>query len=89
MAMQRSGLQVAVQPRLAQGVAVRRPPAPARAERLHNRQGVTPNRPRNAAALAASPARSGLPDKTPVPAADASGAASRPVDPRIAFSRNR
>ncbi|WP_239696025.1 hypothetical protein [Streptomyces sp. Ncost-T6T-1] len=89
VAMQRSGLQVAVQPHLAQDVAVRHPPAPARAERLHAGQGVTTHKSRNTAALAASPARSGLRDKASVPTAAASGAAGRPVDPRIAFSRNR
>ncbi|MFB8141296.1 hypothetical protein [Streptomyces parvus] len=89
VAMHRSGLQVAVQPRLARDIAARRPPAPARAERLHHGQGVTPHKSRNAAALAASPACSGLPDMGPVPAAAVSGAAARPVDPRIAFSRNR
>ncbi|MFE7334776.1 hypothetical protein [Streptomyces griseus] len=87
VATHRSGLQVAVQPRLAQDVAVRRLTQPARAERLHAGQGVTPHRSRNAAALAASPAFAGLREKASAPAA-ASGAAGRPVDPRIAFARN-
>ncbi|WP_103508981.1 hypothetical protein [Streptomyces sp. SM13] len=89
VAMQRSGLQVAVHPRLARDAALRRAPAPTSAERLLPGQGAIPNHSRNAAALAASPARSGLRDKAPTPAAAASGASGRPVDPRIAFSRSR
>ncbi|MFF8501485.1 hypothetical protein ACF07L_12675 [Streptomyces anulatus] len=89
VAMQRSGLQVAVQPRLAHDAALRRAPAPTSAERLLPGQGITPNKSRNAAALAASPTRSGLRGKVSVPTAAVSGAAGRPVDPRIAFSRNR
>ncbi|MGW3333150.1 hypothetical protein ACWDF9_21710 [Streptomyces rubiginosohelvolus] len=91
VAMQRSGLQVAVHPRLAHDAALRRAPTPTptRIERLLPGQGAIPNHSRNAAALAASPARSGLRDKAPLPAAPASGSASRPADPRIAFSRNR
>lgn len=41
----------------------------------------------NAAALAASPVRAGLPGKPPVPTPAASVSASRSVDPRVAFSR--
>lgn len=89
VAMQRSGLQVAVHPRLAHDAALRRAPAPTSAERLLPGPGAIPNKSRNAAALAASPARSGLRDKAPTPAVAASGASSRSVDPRIAFSRNR
>ncbi|MFI2116707.1 hypothetical protein ACH489_19780 [Streptomyces rubiginosohelvolus] len=89
VAMQRSGLQVAVQPRLAHDAALRRAPAPSGAERLLPGQGITPNKFRNAAVLASSPTRSGLRGKAPVPAAAASGATGQPVDPRIAFSRNR
>ncbi|MFI2354432.1 hypothetical protein ACH5AG_07030 [Streptomyces anulatus] len=89
VAMQRSGLQVAVHPRLVHDAALRRAAAPTSAERFLPGQGATPNTSRNAAALAASPARSGLRDKAPTPAAAASGASGRPVDPRIAFSRNR
>ncbi|MGW1334555.1 hypothetical protein ACWD7B_09770 [Streptomyces rubiginosohelvolus] len=89
VAMQRSGLQVAVQPRLAHDAALHRTSAPTSAERLLPGQGVTPNKSRNAAALAASPARSDLRDKAPVPAPAASVASDRPADPRIAFSRNR
>lgn len=90
VSMHRSDLQVAVQPPLAQDVAARRPPAPAPAARHERSQGFTTHKfPMSAAALAASPARAGLPGKAPVPAPAASAPAARPVDPRIAFSRNR
>ncbi|MFD9503427.1 hypothetical protein [Streptomyces sp. NPDC060035] len=90
VSMHRSDLQVAVQPRLAQNVAARRPPAPTTATRHERDQGVTTHRvPLSGAALAASPARAGLLDKAPVPAPAASVPAARPVDPRIAFPRNR
>ncbi|MFD4949414.1 hypothetical protein ACFWNT_44775 [Streptomyces sp. NPDC058409] len=90
VSMHRSDLQVAVQPRLAQDVAARRPPAPATAVRNERSQGFTAHKfPISDAALAASPARAGLPGKAPVPAPAASAPAARPVDPRIAFSRNR
>lgn len=90
VAMHRSDLQVAVQPRLAQAVTARRPPAPATATR-HERtpRFTTHNFPISAAALATSPARAGLPGTTPVPAPATSAPAARPVDPRIAFSHNR
>lgn len=90
LAMHRSDLHVAVQPLLAQDVAARRSPAPTTAA-LHRRgQGfTTPKFPVSAAALAASPASAGLTGKAPVAAPAASGPAARPVDPRIAFSRNR
>ncbi|MGW7048248.1 hypothetical protein ACWGDT_37355 [Streptomyces avermitilis] len=88
--MHRSDLQVALQPRLAQDVAARRPPAPATAARHERSQGfTTPKFPISAAAIASSPARAGLPGKAPVPAPAASAPAARPVDPRIAFSHNR
>ncbi|ANZ14836.1 hypothetical protein O1L44_02500 [Streptomyces noursei] len=90
LSMHRSDLQVAMQPALAQDVAGRRPPAPTTATRHEHRQGFTTHKsPNSAAALAASPARAGLPGKAPVPAPAASVPATRPVDPRIAFSRNR
>lgn len=90
MSMHRSDLQVAVQPRLAQDVTARRPPAPAPPARQERSQGLATHKfPISAAALAASPARAGLPGKAPVPAPAASAPAARPVDPRIAFSRNR
>lgn len=90
VSMHRSDLQVAVQPRLAQDVAARRPPAPAPAARHERGQGLATHKfPVSAAALAASPARAGVPGRAPVPAPAASVPAARPVDPRIAFSRNR
>ncbi|MDX3121386.1 hypothetical protein F3K20_19890 [Streptomyces scabiei] len=90
LAMHRADLQVAVQPLLAQDVAARRSPAPTTAARHQRSQGFTTHKfPISAAALAASPARAGLPGKAPVAAPAASGPAARPVDPRIAFSRNR
>ncbi|MFJ7096762.1 hypothetical protein ACIQWL_42100 [Streptomyces mirabilis] len=90
LSMHRSDLQVAVQPLLAQDVAARRPPAPATAARHERGQGLINHTfPISAAALATSPARAGLPGKTPVPAPATSAPAARPVDPRIAFSRNR
>ncbi|MFE2639366.1 hypothetical protein ACFXKF_32180 [Streptomyces scopuliridis] len=90
VSMHRSDLQVAVQPRLAQDVAARRPPAPAPAARHEQSQGFTTRKfPISAAALAASPALAGLPGKAPVPAPSVSAPAAQPVDPRIAFSRNR
>jgi hypothetical protein len=58
------------------------PPAPA--ARHEPGQGIT-----SAAALAASPARASFPGTTPVPAPAAPSPATRPVDPRITFSRNR
>ncbi|MDX3583381.1 hypothetical protein [Streptomyces europaeiscabiei] len=90
LAMQRADLQVAVQPLLAQDIAARHSPAPTTAARHQRVQGFTTHRfPVSAAALAASPARAGLPGMAPVAAPAASGPAARPVDPRIAFSRNR
>ncbi|MEY9841705.1 hypothetical protein [Streptacidiphilus sp. EB103A] len=90
LSMHRADLQVAVQPLLAQDAAARRRPPPAATE-THEHSGdfTTHRRPRSAAALAASPARAGLPGKAPVPAPTASAAPARPSDPRIAFSRNR
>ncbi|BBC30586.1 uncharacterized protein SGFS_018800 [Streptomyces graminofaciens] len=90
LAMHRANLQVAVEPLLAQDVAARRSPAPTTAARPQRDQGFTTHKfPMSAAALAASPARAGLPGKAPVAVPAASGPAARPVDPRIAFSRNR
>lgn len=82
VSLHRSDLQVAVQPRLAADATTRLSPAPALAARQEPGQGVT-----TAAALAASPARTGLPEPS-VPA-PASTSATAPVDPRVAFSRNR
>lgn len=89
VSMHRSDLQVAVHPRLAHDVAARRPPAPATAARHEPSESLTIRKfPISAAALATSPARAGLPGK-PDAAPAASASAARPVDPRIAFSRNR
>ncbi|MGW2613305.1 hypothetical protein [Streptomyces sp. NPDC001500] len=90
LAMHRADLQVAMQPLLAQDIAARRSPAPTTGARHQRSQGFTTRKfPISAAALAASPTRAGLPGKAPVAAPAASGPAARPVDPRIAFSRNR
>ncbi|WP_435190991.1 hypothetical protein [Streptomyces sp. bgisy126] len=89
MTLHRSGVQVAVQPHLAQDVVARRRPAPQPAAASRERgQVAARTSPISAAALAASPARAGLPGKAPVPA-PVVPAAVRPVDPRIAFSRDR
>ncbi|MEU9851046.1 hypothetical protein [Streptomyces sp. NPDC047985] len=89
LALHRSGLQVAVQPRLAQEVTAR--PHPAATPAAVHERGHVPARasPMSAAALAASPARAGLPGKAPVPASAVTTATVRPVDPRIAYSRDR
>ncbi|QMU67320.1 hypothetical protein [Streptacidiphilus sp. P02-A3a] len=90
LSMHRSDLQVAVQPRLAQDVAARRRPAPVTAADLERSEGFTNPRHRfSVTALAASPARAGLPGRAPVAAPATSAAAAGPADPRIAFSRNR
>jgi hypothetical protein len=89
VALHRSDLQVAVQPRLAQDITAHRPPASATAARHERNQRFTTHKlPISAAALAASPARAGLPGKAPVPPPATSAPATQPVDPRIAFSRN-
>ncbi|MFL4492400.1 hypothetical protein ACJ6WD_14255 [Streptomyces sp. VTCC 41912] len=90
VSMHRSDLQVAVQPRLAHDIAARRPPAATTAVRHQRSQGFTAHKsPISAAALAASSARTRIPGKAPVPAPASSVPTTRPVDPRIAFSRNR
>ena len=88
-AMHRDGLHVAVQPSLARDVTARRTPAPNMAPRPEHSTNPAARGPRllNSAALAASPARAGLPNRPPI-AATATVPTS-PVDPRIAFSRNR
>lgn len=89
VAMNRAGLQVAVQPSLAQDVAAHRTPDAAAARPERGRESNARTFPlMNAAALAASPARTGLPGKPPV-AAPATAPPAGPVDPRIAFSRSR
>ncbi|GAA3168052.1 MULTISPECIES: hypothetical protein [Streptomyces] len=73
VSMYRFGLRVAVQPRLARDVSARRSPAPTPAVRPERGQeSTTRASPLGAAALAASPARTGLPGKPPVPAPAAS-----------------
>lgn len=90
LALHRSGVQVAVQPRLAQDVAPRQRLGPASAPSRDRIQGASiRSSPISAAALAASPAVACLPSKAPVADPAASVAAARPVDPRIAFSRDR
>ncbi|MFE1439176.1 hypothetical protein [Streptomyces sp. NPDC058739] len=87
LALHRSGVRVAVQPRLAQDVAARHRPAPTSS---HDRiQGAGRSSPIVAAALAASPALASLPGKAQASAPATSVAAARPVDPRIAFTRDR
>lgn len=92
VAMHRADLRVAVQPALARDIAARRTSAPTRpAPRERSTDAAEPRSPsQTAAALAASPARAGLPSTPPVPAPAASAVpAARPVDPRVAFSRSR
>ncbi|MFF5456246.1 hypothetical protein ACFY40_34230 [Streptomyces sp. NPDC012950] len=87
LALHRSGVQVAVQPRLAQDAAAHHRPAPPSS---HDRiQGAGRSSPIVAAALAANPALASLPEKAPASAPPTSVAAVRPVDPRIAFTRDR
>ncbi|MGC5564802.1 hypothetical protein ACPYPG_18455 [Streptomyces sp. FR-108] len=91
VAMHRANLQVAVQPALVRDITAHRPPAPSAAACHERSPDAAPRRfpVMNAAALASSPARAGLPGKPPVPTPAASASASRPVDPRVAFSRTR
>ncbi|MEU6815532.1 hypothetical protein [Streptomyces sp. NPDC046860] len=90
LAMHRADLQVAVHPLLARDIAARRPPAPMTAAHPERRQSSTTHKfPISGAALAAGPARADLLGEAPVAVPAASGPAARPVDPRIAFSRNR
>ncbi|MFE9042492.1 hypothetical protein ACFYOG_16430 [Streptomyces sp. NPDC007818] len=87
----RSDVRVAVHPRLAQEVANRHAaPAPHPSPDLDRDQGAGAHRsPISAAALASSPAVAGLPGKRPVATPAIPVTAAQPVDPRIAFSRNR
>ncbi|MFD4505335.1 hypothetical protein [Streptomyces sp. NPDC058457] len=89
LALHQSGVQVAVQPRLAQDVAARARHAPVPAASRERGQGTPRPSPISATALAASPARASLPGKAPVPTHFAPAAAVRPVDPGIAYSRDR
>ncbi|MFF5962839.1 hypothetical protein ACFY64_03625 [Streptomyces collinus] len=90
VAMHRADLQVALQPVLAQDVTARRSPASTTTAHHQRSQGFTTHKLLiSAAALAASPARAGLPGKAQVATPAASSTAARPVDPLSAFSRNR
>ncbi|MEV7035704.1 hypothetical protein AB0N99_36435 [Streptomyces sp. NPDC093272] len=90
LALHQSGVQVAVQPRLAQDVtAARARHAPVPAASPARDQGTPRPSPISPAALATSPARAGLPGKATVPAPYIPAAAVRPVDPRNACSRDR
>jgi len=88
VAMHQFRLVVAVEPHLAQDVADRhRTPRPTVAD-LERSEGFTQPRTRPlAAALASTPARPSHPGKAPVPTPAVP--TSRPVDPRVAFSRTR
>ncbi|MBP0456101.1 hypothetical protein [Streptomyces montanisoli] len=88
-ALHRSRLQVAVQPRLAQEVTAHPRPADTPAAGRERGHGPARASPLSAAALAASPARAGIPGRAPVPTSAVTTAAVRPVDPRIAYSRDR
>lgn len=86
LAMHRAGLQVAVQPPLAQEVVTHRlvePPATARHKR--DQDPTTHTSPAGAAGLA----RTNFPGEATVPVLPVPASAARPVDPRVAFSRNR
>ncbi|MFC9734877.1 hypothetical protein ACFWGM_02370 [Streptomyces roseolus] len=87
----RSDVRVAVHPRLAQEVANRRAaPAPHPSpDRDRDQRAGAHRSPISAAALASSPAVAGLPGKRSVAAPAIPVTAAQPVDPRIAFSRNR
>ena len=88
--MHRAGLRAVAEPLLAQDLAPYRQPASAPAAPRERGQGPTTGKfSISVAALAASPARASLADKTPGPTPATAAPASRPVDPRIAFSRNR
>ncbi|WP_416484235.1 hypothetical protein [Streptomyces sp. CL12] len=90
VSLHRSNLQVAVQPHLARDAAARRTAAPSTSATQERVRGAPFRKPLlSTAALAASPARAGLPGKAPTPAPAAPASAVRPVDPRVAFSRNR
>ncbi|MGW2056242.1 hypothetical protein ACWCOZ_20405 [Streptomyces sp. NPDC001840] len=90
LAMHRVGLQVAVHPHLAREIAARWPSVPATAAHNERGQGFVGTTSRvSTAARAAGPTRAGLPAKPPLPAPGVPAPAARPVDPRIAFTRNR
>ncbi|HBF81699.1 MAG TPA: hypothetical protein DD420_17715 [Streptomyces sp.] len=85
--LHRSGIQVAVQPRLAHGVAARPRLASAPSADPARGRGAPHASPVSAAALATSPARTGHPDKAPAAAFRA--APAQPVNPSSASSRTR
>jgi hypothetical protein len=88
--MHQSGLRAVAEPHLAQDLAPYLPPASALAAPRERGQGPTTGEfSISVAALAASPARDGLADKARGPAPATAAPPPRPVDPRIAFSRNR
>lgn len=82
---------VAMQPQLAQQAVARSVPAAPSARTAQDRgRAVTPRSPYvSSAALAPSPAVARHPAKAFTSVAATGGSAARPVDPRIAFSRNR
>lgn len=89
VALDRAGLQAAVQPALARDVTARNTPGTAAADAERGRPSTTRTFPlMSAAALASSPARAGLPGKPPVPTPTTTSPAP-PADPRVAYSRNR
>jgi hypothetical protein len=89
VAMNRAGLQVAVQPGLATDVTQRRTPGTAPARPEQGQHSATRTFPVvSAAALAASPARAGLPGKPAVPT-PATPPPTSQTDPRVASSRTR
>ncbi|WP_329348902.1 hypothetical protein OG226_12070 [Streptomyces sp. NBC_01261] len=88
--MHRSGLRTVAEPLLAQDLTPYRQPTSAPAAPRERGQGPTTDEfSISAAALASSPARASLADKAPGPAPATAAPAAQPVDPRIAFSRNR
>lgn len=89
VAMSRANLQPAVQPGLARDVTARRQSAPAKSARQERGPAARRSIAMNAAALAASPARTGLRSTPPLPTPATSTPASRPADPRVAFSPTR
>jgi hypothetical protein len=91
LAMQRAGLHVAVQPHLAQDVAAHRAQRHSVAAHHQHSDNFTARKMPvvNTAAFTASSAHTSLPGKAPTPAPGAPAPAAGPVDPRIAFSRNR
>lgn len=87
-AMNRAGLDVAVQPDFAAQITTRSAPAPTDPAHRESRDTVSGTFPAlNAAALTAGPTRTGLPRTKPAPVSVATPA--RPTGPRTAPSRAR